>query len=109
MTEQLKPCPFCNSTNVKQGGDDKIVGVWCENCGASGPNGYLTINGDFDWNTRPAPPAVDREAIAEIVEATVEKSCPGFQMGAGARIRKLYAGRIADAILQAIAPCACAD
>lgn len=48
----LKPCPFCGSSNVKQGGDDKVVGVWCENCQASGPNGYLTINGDFDWNTR---------------------------------------------------------
>lgn len=56
---ELKPCPFCGSDNVQAGGDDKVVGVWCHNCQASGPNGYLTINGDHDWNTRAdLPPAV---------------------------------------------------
>ena len=60
-TVKLKPCPFCGSDNVQDGGDDKVVGVWCHSCGATGPNGYLTINGDFDWNTRTVaalPPAV---------------------------------------------------
>lgn len=54
-TDALASCPFCGSDNVKSGGDDKIVGVWCLNCEASGPNGYLTTNGEFDWNTRAAP------------------------------------------------------
>lgn len=55
MSDILKPCPFCGSENVKSGGDDKVVGSWCLNCGASGPNGYLTVNGDHDWNARAAP------------------------------------------------------
>ena len=66
MSEALKPCPFCGSENVKAGGDDKVVGVWCQNCQASGPNGYLTINGDHDWNTR-------TDMIAEAVEAAYER------------------------------------
>lgn len=51
MTEALlKPCPFCGSHDVKSGGDDKVVGSWCQNCGAQGPNGYQV---ELDWNNRP--------------------------------------------------------
>jgi hypothetical protein len=46
--EALKPCPFCGSTNLKTGGDDKIVGVWCLTCQAAGPNHY----GSREWNDR---------------------------------------------------------
>lgn len=71
-TVELKPCPFCGSDNVQAGGDDKVVGVWCHNCGAAGPNGYLTINGDFEWNTRtiaalpPAAPPTTPAPVAEV-------------------------------------------
>ena len=45
---ELKPCPFCGSSNLKSGGDDKIVGTWCLDCQAVGPNQY----GRHEWNTR---------------------------------------------------------
>jgi len=48
MTVELKPCPFCGGTNLKSGGDDKIVGTWCLTCEAAGPNQY----GKYDWNRR---------------------------------------------------------
>ncbi len=51
MTD-LKPCPFCGGVNILSGGDDKYVGVWCDDCGASGPNGY---NCGSDWNRRASP------------------------------------------------------
>jgi transposase-like protein len=47
----LKPCPFCGSSNLKTGGDDKFVGVWCNDCQATGPNHY----GRSEWNTRAKP------------------------------------------------------
>lgn len=52
MTEALLPCPFCGGTDLKSGGDDKIVGTWCLTCEATGPNEY----GKFAWNRRVAPP-----------------------------------------------------
>lgn len=48
--DELRPCPFCDSADVRSGGDDKVVGVWCLSCGASGPNGYQS---DTEWNSRP--------------------------------------------------------
>lgn len=45
---ELLPCPFCGGTNLKSGGDDKVVGTWCLTCEASGPNQY----GRHEWNTR---------------------------------------------------------
>ena len=48
MSNHEKPCPFCGSTNLKSGGDDKIVGTWCLDCEAIGPNHY----GRHEWNDR---------------------------------------------------------
>lgn len=45
---ELKPCPFCGGSNLKTGGDDKVVGVWCLTCQAAGPNHY----GRYEWNDR---------------------------------------------------------
>ena len=50
MTDTLKPCPFCGSNNLKTGGDDKVVGVWCLTCQSAGPNHY----GKHEWNDRAA-------------------------------------------------------
>lgn len=82
---ELLPCPFCGSGNVQAGGDDKVVGVWCHNCGATGPNGYLTINGDFEWNTRsisalrpagPAVPAVPAVLLDRTFAIEYNPNCP---------------------------------
>ena len=43
-----KPCPFCGSTVISHGGDDKWTGAWCEDCGAMGPNHYSKK----EWNDR---------------------------------------------------------
>lgn len=59
-TPELKPCPFCGSTDLDSGGDDKFVGYWCKNCQAMGPNHY----GRHDWNTRPL-----YDGQAKVIEA----------------------------------------
>ncbi len=59
--QELKPCPFCGSANLKSGGDDKHVGYWCSECGAAGPNHY---DSRFDWNTRAALSAPKAEAVS---------------------------------------------
>ena len=50
MSEQILPCPFCGGTDIKSGGDDKVVAFWCETCEATGPNHY----GKYEWNNRAA-------------------------------------------------------
>lgn len=59
---ELLPCPFCGNTDIKWGGDDKIVGCWCENCQMTGPNHY----GRFEWNTRSDLVAAKDARIAEL-------------------------------------------
>lgn len=49
IKEALEPCPFCHSTRLESGGDDKFVGVRCLDCEATGPNHYITGR---DWNIR---------------------------------------------------------
>lgn len=73
--DKLKPCPFCGSSDVNSGGDDKVVGVWCNNCGATGPNVYLTINGDFDWNTRATPSAQEAAKVLQAARSAFEAGC----------------------------------
>ena len=51
----LLPCPFCGGTNLRSGGDDKVVGVACNDCEATGPNHYITGR---DWNARAPSPAL---------------------------------------------------
>ena len=53
MSDELKPCPFCDGDKFVIG----IVGgenyVWCKKCGAR-CEGHKTINGAKEkWNTRP--------------------------------------------------------
>jgi hypothetical protein len=48
---ELMPCPFCGGGNIREHGDDKVVGYHCLKCEASGPNHYVT---GMDWNTRAA-------------------------------------------------------
>ena len=66
--EQLLPCPFCGGTNLKEGGDDKIVGTWCEDCEACGPNGYRTYPKRYTWQSRAPMPAEGRvESLDNII------------------------------------------
>ena len=62
IKEALKPCPFCQSTRLECGGDDKFVGVRCLDCEATGPNHYITGK---DWNSLATfqPDGERREAI----------------------------------------------
>ncbi len=77
MTEALKPCPFCGGTDLSSGGDDKVVGYWCNTCEATGPNHY----GKHDWNRRadlPAAVTVKPLAwgISETVGMNLQSDCP---------------------------------
>lgn len=61
MSNELKPCPFCGGTDLVTRGDDKVVGISCQTCGAFGPNHY---DSRFSWNTRTQDPD-----ISELVSA----------------------------------------
>jgi hypothetical protein len=72
MGDELKPCPFCGGTVLRTGGDDKVVGVSCLRCEASGPNHY----GKYEWDDRAAPPASDlREENARLRKALEFYAC----------------------------------
>lgn len=74
MSNHEKPCPFCGSTNLKSGGDDKIVGTWCLDCEAIGPNHY----GRHKWN--------DRADRIEELEAKLAKAMQVVEMIASADV-----------------------
>lgn len=64
MSVELKPCPFCGSTdiaNVSSGGDgqstywharDRMFSVNCRDCGVSIPSRYRKEWAVQAWNTR---------------------------------------------------------
>jgi Lar family restriction alleviation protein len=56
MSEQLKPCPFCGSSNIGTHGTDKDVVKWCScrDCGANGPIS-TTKSPEWGWNRRVRP------------------------------------------------------
>ena len=92
MSDDLvKPCPFCGSTNIKSGGDDKVIGYWCLDCQAVGPNQY----GRYEWNDR-ADRIEELEAkLAKAVE-TLEKLA---RLGNGDRYGNSDGNMIARATL----------
>lgn len=63
-SDELKPCPFCGSTNIANvsaghagpsnfwHANDEIFAVNCKNCGASVPNRYRNDLVVEAWNTR---------------------------------------------------------
>lgn len=59
MSEDLKPCPFCGSKNIRF----KDTRGWLETCGECEDCGALGPDGDIDdvssavaaWNTRTPP------------------------------------------------------
>lgn len=52
--EELKPCPFCGSTNLKQGYVITAPVIECGNCHAISPNHIDKTEEDIieAWNTR---------------------------------------------------------
>ena len=55
MTE-LKPCPFCGSSDIKAPYDYFVYIVKCENCGAKLTGTYSKEGVEAKWNTRPTDP-----------------------------------------------------
>ncbi|MCV6826040.1 MULTISPECIES: Lar family restriction alleviation protein [Halocynthiibacter] len=60
MSEALKPCPFCGSTNASPEGivQSSKGQMFCNNCGAYGPHPAYDDSG-ADWNTRADAEAKD--------------------------------------------------
>lgn len=61
MSETLKPCPFCGSSNLCNGHGSKI---FCFDCGAEGPTarwqrgiGSPVVERAKQWNRRTTPTA----------------------------------------------------
>lgn len=49
---ELKPCPFCGSTDIDFIDDDWVGYVYCTNCGVETPN-YKPSTGAVEaWNRR---------------------------------------------------------
>ncbi len=61
MNEELKPCPFCGSNDLRKSKDftikDKnliclVCDVQCNNCGCDGPKLFYTNDTVKAWNER---------------------------------------------------------
>ncbi|WP_164541297.1 Lar family restriction alleviation protein [Sphingomonas sp. S-NIH.Pt1_0416] len=86
---KLLPCPFCGSDDVSmsfsatpQSSEPAHRFVECDMCGSCGA-GVKIASGDDDgakalaidcWNTRAAPPAMDREAVERVREAAYRQA-----------------------------------
>ena len=62
MTETLKPCPFCKSTQVVYAYRQRGVPCWvhfirCQKCEAKGPECDSDTEAITLWNTRKGAPA----------------------------------------------------
>lgn len=69
---ELKPCPFCGSTDIKLH-DEISHAVWCQECFAEVPS--IDIESAIKlWNTRPIEDALNAR-IAELEEEIQEYRC----------------------------------
>lgn len=72
MTEQLKPCPFCGSEDIKRYGggyaQEAPVTV-CKNC-------HAECLGHELWNNRPAENKLKADAIREAIAVIDEMESP---------------------------------
>lgn len=63
---ELKPCPFCGSSDVHV---IENLDVQCKECDAYGPEKPSREKAVNAWNTRPAaPPVIDQALVGRIVE-----------------------------------------
>ncbi len=65
MSQDLKPCPFCGSSDV----DMFQVSIMCTPCAAEGPTANTTKEAIAAWNRR-TPPAA-QEAVHKHLSAAV--------------------------------------
>lgn len=78
MTETLKPCPFCGSTDLEEA-DAVTPGVYCYSCRASGPEAYPDNLEDTAaaaatlWNTRTSEPPKHLTQLKPITPEDLEK------------------------------------
>lgn len=85
MSEELKPCPFCGSTDIRNVSSthpgpsyhfhagDTIFAVNCGNCGASVPNRYRNELVVSEWNKRDDSELADLHARMEKAEKDAER------------------------------------
>lgn len=69
MTETLKPCPKCQSTNTDHGHLPVNSGfqAWCDDCGLQTGHYEFDEEAVNDWNTR--PPDRVKQQLAEALKA----------------------------------------
>ena len=57
MPGELRPCPFCESTQLRmERAESDGYFVVCEVCEAEGPFAWIEANATDRWNTRSAEP-----------------------------------------------------
>lgn len=68
MANELKPCPFCNSTDVSVNRMEKACMSWvsCKSCGLDTPSETGTTDDQAVsyWNTRPGAPVEGLDVVA---------------------------------------------
>ena len=86
MSEKLKPCPFCGSSNVdwfRSFGDpstnENIVNVQCINCGAQGASKLGEKNAIDVWNKRAGSGAINSEMLTIISNMAECDSYPHYK------------------------------
>lgn len=86
-TKSRKACPFCGTAEPVGGSTlDEQYYVMCRNDDCFGMVGYFRDQQEADeaWNTRAAPPAMDREAVVEAaaISLIVDLCGPGASQSA---------------------------
>jgi Lar family restriction alleviation protein len=53
-SNELKPCPFCGSADLRADPEDMLVTTWvtCNKCGSQGPYGDTPKGAIEAWNKR---------------------------------------------------------
>ena len=80
---ELKPCPFCGSTNL-----DVTQWIECNGCGAFGPT--PTDSGDLsEWNTRVDTALTEELRLARRklrAQASINRSAESIRKDAGSKL-----------------------
>lgn len=97
MGEQLKPCPFCGSTNVNNGGPRGIICcVRCDDCEATGPTCTEREYSSSTWDERP-------------IEKALQSRCDRYEAALRKIAGPLYSGNATISGVREIAKEALAD
>ena len=85
---ELKPCPFCESTNISCADAGHKTDIWfvqCENCGATFPHFDSETEAVEAWNRRTEMPDADRCVCCGEIVPESRMVCPncGAKMDGG--------------------------